>query len=164
MPLENTPLELKFAPREIFEKILEYAVIPTFDLVLEFENRGVILLKRSIPPYQDLWALPGLRMFKPEEIEDTLRRIAAAEVGVRVDPERRMFLGQFVGKFKEECCRQDLSTAYYLKVSEQNAAVNAAHFTESRFVSAVEEIPPDTGEMYRFYLAEFFLRRARGEI
>ena len=27
--------ELKFAPREVFDQLLEYMVIPTFDLVIE---------------------------------------------------------------------------------------------------------------------------------
>ncbi len=60
--------KLKFAPRDIFEKILEYAVIPTFDLVIELPEGGIILLFRKIKPYAHTWALPGLRMLKPESI------------------------------------------------------------------------------------------------
>ena len=44
---------LNFAPREIFEKILEYAVIPTFDLIVRLGDRGVILVHRKIAPYRN---------------------------------------------------------------------------------------------------------------
>ena len=154
-------MELKFAPREVFEQILEYAVIPTFDLVLDIEGKGVILLRRIITPYKDVWALPGLRMFKPEGIDDTLSRIARAEVGLNIDPAKRLFLGQFVGKFSEEHARQDLSTGYAFSLSSaQEVAPNPAHFSALHFARTLDDVPPDTGEMYRFYLAEFFRLRA----
>lgn len=34
--------ELKYAPKEIFREILEYAVILTFDLVIEYGRQRVI--------------------------------------------------------------------------------------------------------------------------
>lgn len=50
-------MPLKYAPQEVFEQILEWTVvIPTFDLVIEYGNQGVILVKRKIPPYQHQWA------------------------------------------------------------------------------------------------------------
>ena len=54
--------KLVYAPREIFERILKYAVIPTFDLILECRSQGVVLVRRKIAPYKNTWALPGLRM------------------------------------------------------------------------------------------------------
>ena len=57
MTLRKCP-EVKYAPREVFEKILEYAVIPTFDLVVELpEGGGVVLARRTIAPYQNKWAM-----------------------------------------------------------------------------------------------------------
>ena len=156
---------LKFASREVFEQILEYAVIPTFDLVIEVAQQGVVLVRRSIAPYKDVWALPGLRMFKPEEISDTITRIAGDEVGLSVDPEKRVCLGQFVGKFEEEHNRQDLSTGYYLSVSaDQAIRINKRHFSAVQLVQEWTDVPDDTGEMYRFYLGAFFSRREDGEI
>jgi len=55
------PQNLKFSPREIFEKILEFAAIPTFDLIVDFRGIGIIILRRKIAPYKNKWALPGLR-------------------------------------------------------------------------------------------------------
>lgn len=94
--------DLQFAPRDIFERILEYAVIHTFDLIVWFSDRGAILLRRRIAPYKNTWALPGLRMMKPEGIEDTLIRIARNEIGITIDPTNRRFIGQYVGRFRTE--------------------------------------------------------------
>ncbi len=73
--------ELKFAPRHLFDQILEYCVVPTFDLVIQMPDGQVLLVRRKLAPYANKWALPGLRMFKPESIEDTLFRIAKQRSG-----------------------------------------------------------------------------------
>ncbi|MDO8655771.1 MAG: NUDIX domain-containing protein, partial [Nanoarchaeota archaeon] len=136
--------ELKFAPRNIFEQILEWAVIPTFDIVIEYGNEGIIVVKRKIPPYQHQWALPGLRMFKNETIADTLRRIAGQELGLQINPAKRGFLGQCVGKFKTEHQRQDLSTGYSLRISSsQKIRLNEAHFSAIKLITSEKEIPKD---------------------
>lgn len=141
---------MKYAPREIFEQILTWAVIPTFDLVIEIEGQGFLLVKRKISPYKGQWALPGLRMYKGEEINDSLVRIAQQEVGLRLDPNKKVLIGQYVGKFKTECERQDLSTAYYFKLpSSTEVIINPEHF--SSYV-LTREIPKNIGAMYRFYL------------
>ncbi len=151
-----TEPKLKFAPREVFEEILEWAVIPTFDLVLSYGDQGVIVARRRIAPYKGVWALPGLRMFKPEGIDDTLRRIAAAELGLRIDPSRKELLGQFVGRFRTEHQRQDLSTGYHVPVDPtQPIRPNKEHFSSVR---VVDEAPPGMGAMYRFYLEQYFDR------
>ncbi len=154
--------ELKFAPKELFEQTLEYMVIPTFDLVIEYGSEGIIVVKRKIPPYQGVWALPGLRMCKPESIEDTIQRIARNELGITVDPASRVFLGQYVGRFKTEHQRQDLSTGYYLRIdSTQPLKPNLVHFSSMKLVNS---IPTTTGAMYRFYLDQFFAHREAGTL
>jgi hypothetical protein len=44
--------EQKFAPRQVFEQMLEYMVIPTFDLVIEYGQQGIVLVRRTLAPYQ----------------------------------------------------------------------------------------------------------------
>ena len=146
-----------YAPKEVFEQILRWAVIPTFDLVIEHSNKGVILVKRTIAPYQNQWALPGLRMFKGESINDTLKRIAQQELGLEINLENKQFLAQFVGKFKTEQERQDISSGYIIKINdEQEIKFNKEHFSAMIFVSSVEEIPQNIGAMYKFYLTKYF--------
>lgn len=146
--------ELRFAPRGIFEQMLEYMVIPTFDLVIEFGSQGVIIVRRKIAPYKDVWALPGLRMYKGEDINDTLRRIAEKEVGLNIDCENKVILGQYVGKFRTEHERQDISTAYLVHASDdQEIKINRQHFYSFR---VTQTIPGKMGAMYKHYLAEYF--------
>ena len=143
----------KFAPREVFDQILEYMPIPTFDIVLEYGGQGIVLVRRKIAPYKDVWALPGLRMYKGEDIDDTLQRIAEKELGLAIDTSNKVLLGQFVGKFKTEHDRQDISTGYLIRVTgDQEIAINQEHFHAYR---VTREIPENTGAMYRYYLREY---------
>lgn len=155
--------EIKFAPREIFEHILEWSVIPTFDLIVEMpENAGIVLVRRTIAPYKDLWALPGLRMFKPESIDDTLTRIARDELSVEIDVSHKRFLGQYVGRFTTECQRQDLSSGYTVKSVSRELGLNLSHFSDYRLIKTWEEVPRDIGSMYLYYLSLYFGHPTRG--
>jgi len=150
-------VEIKFAPREVFEQLLEWGVMPTFDLIIDVEGQGVILVKRKIAPYENQWALPGLRMYKGEEIKGTLERIAKQELGLGINQENKIFIGQYVGKFITEHNRQDLSTCYYVKVaSSQSPVLNENHFFSLMYIKSKEDIPSKIGAMYKFYLTEYF--------
>jgi len=157
-------VEPKFAPREVFDQILEWSVIPTFDLVIEYEG-SIIMVKRKLAPYKDQWALPGLRMLKGESIDNTLVRIAKNEFSLKVDPSSKVFLGQYVGRFKTEHNRQDLSTGYYIKSPDgQFAWINQAHFSSRRSISSRSQIPSQTGAMYSYYLGLYFDLKESGQL
>lgn len=152
---------LKLAPRDVFEQILEWAVIPTFDLVIANGDLGIVLVKRKIAPYQRQWALPGLRMYKNESIDAALTRIAKQEIGLHIDPTSKELLGQYVGRFATEHQRQDLSTGYLIRLPvAQEIVLNQDHFSALRYIKSVREIPAKTGAMYRFYLQKYFDRAA----
>jgi ADP-ribose pyrophosphatase YjhB (NUDIX family) len=153
MTANNEPI---FAPREIFEQILEYSVMVTFDLVIEMPDGSVVLVWRKIAPYQNVWALPGLRMYKNETIEQTLERIALQELGLQIDVANRRILGQYVGKFSTEHNRQDLSTGYVVKALSGDIKLNDDHFTRYKVVRSVADIPQPLGAMYKFYLQKYF--------
>jgi len=149
--------EIKFAPREVFEQMLEWGVMPTFDLVIQQGNEGVIIVKRKIAPYQNQWALPGLRQYKGEKFRDTLGRIAKNELGLEIDPTEAKFLGQCDGFFTTEHNRQDISTGYLIVLDdEQKIDINPEHFSSMRTIESEREIPKGTGAMYRFYLKKYF--------
>lgn len=141
---------MKYAPREIFEQILEWSVIPTFDVLIEIEGSGFLVVKRTIEPYKNQWALPGLRMFKGESIDDTIKRIAKQEVGIDLNPTNKKFIGQYVGKFKTEHERQDLSTGYYFKLpATTTITINPEHFSQYKFT---DKPVANMGAMYSFYI------------
>jgi ADP-ribose pyrophosphatase YjhB (NUDIX family) len=148
--------KLVYAPRDIFEQILKYAVIPTFDLIIVCRSQGVVLVRRKIAPYKNTWALPGLRMMKPEGISDTLARIALQEVGVEIESDTRRFIGQYVGRFRTEQGRQDLSTCYAVNCEARKIQINTEHFSGYRFVQGMIEVPENIGAMYLYFLEEYF--------
>lgn len=152
----NQDYSLSFAPQEIFQIILEYAVIPTFDLIINFSGQGVMLVRRKIPPYRNTWALPGLRMMKPEGIENTLERIAKNEIGININAKHASLIGQYVGKFRTENNRQDISTCYSVTTDLLNFKINKKHFSGFKFISNFSELPKFTGAMYRYYLNIYF--------
>lgn len=139
----------KFAPKEIFDKILEWSVIPTFDLVIQYGDQGIIFVKRKIAPYKNQWALPGLRMLKGEKINDTLKRIAKNEVGLIIDPNNKKFIAQYDGMFKTEQGRQDISTGYMVSVdTNQEVQINRNHFIDFQIS---KKMPKPIGAMYKYY-------------
>lgn len=144
---------LRYAPREIFEQILEYAVIPTFDLIIEYGGMGIIIVRRRIAPYRGQWAFPGLRIIKGETIDDVLCRIARQELGLTIDPENRIFLGQETAKFRTERGRQDISTGYFIRVPvDQVVRLNREHFSGWRIA---REIPNNMGGIYKFFFRQY---------
>ena len=149
---KNSKQPATFAPRHIFNQILAWSVIPTFDLVIAYGNQGIIIVKRTIAPYKNQWALPGLRMYKGESIEGTISRIARQELGLTIDPRKRTFLGQYVGRFRTERNRQDISTGYYLEIPDKQPVIlNREHFSQYK---TVNNAPKNMGAMYRFYIAQ----------
>jgi len=154
---KHTAQRPAIAPRKEFETILEWAVIPTFDLVIEYGDQGVVVCMRRIAPYRGVWALPGLRMLKPERIEDTIVRIGHQELGLELEPADRVFLGQYVGRFRTEHKRQDLSTGFVLRVSSsQDLRPNTEHFSS---VKIIDKTPARMGAMYRYYLERYWTLR-----
>jgi ADP-ribose pyrophosphatase YjhB (NUDIX family) len=145
-------VRLQLPPDEVWDLIRRYAVIPAFDPLIEVPGRGLLLVRRRLAPYQGMWALPGLRMHRPESVADTLRRIARDQVGLEINVDERVFLGQYVGRFRTEFQRHDLSTGYFVRAVAGEPCINRTHYTGYRFVTCEDEVPASTGAMYRFYL------------
>ena len=143
-----------WAPDAVFEAILQYTVIATFDLILEFP-KGILLARRRLAPYKGLWALPGLRMLKGETFDQSLRRIARTEAGVRVDAGEKIFVNQAVRKFNSPI-RQDLSTCYAFRLNDQEAQINQERFSGSMYIKAETDIPESIGGIYREHLERYF--------
>jgi len=62
----------------------EHIVTSVVAVILDEEER-VLLTRRSIPPFKDLWVMPGGKIDLGEPILDALRREVREEVGIEVD-------------------------------------------------------------------------------
>ncbi|MEW6095389.1 MAG: NUDIX hydrolase [bacterium] len=57
--------------------------IPTVDIIIELEDKGIILIKRKNPPYG--WAIPGGFVDYGESLEQTAIREAKEETSLDVE-------------------------------------------------------------------------------
>lgn len=57
--------------------------IPTVDIIIEIEKKGIILIKRKNPPYG--WAIPGGFVDYGESLEDAALREAKEETNLDVN-------------------------------------------------------------------------------
>lgn len=140
-------------PQATFDILLENSVIPTFDLIIQMPEKKVLIVNRKILPYKT-WALPGLRMFRDEEVDNVLTRIAEQEVGLQIDTSSKKIIGQYKGTFPT---RQDISTCYAVTpLNPEDLAISDKHFSGYRLIGDASEIPPRMGAMYRHYLNIYF--------
>jgi ADP-ribose pyrophosphatase YjhB (NUDIX family) len=56
--------------------------VPTVDIIIRFEGKGIILIRRKNPPYG--WALPGGFIDYGESAEEAARREAQEETNITV--------------------------------------------------------------------------------
>lgn len=147
----NERREIKgHAPEEVWEATKEWFPISTIDLVIQYGNQGVIIVRRKLAPYKDVWAFPGLRVLRGETDEEAIKRIARDELGLEVNPTTAEELGSFNVEFGT---RQDISRAFILQVSaDQELKPNSNHFSEIVVIPPGES-PQPMGEMYGHFLA-----------
>lgn len=63
---------------------------PTVDIILELENKGIVLIKRKNPPYG--WAIPGGFVDYGETLEEAAVREALEETSLKVELVRQFHI------------------------------------------------------------------------
>ncbi|MEK6917470.1 MAG: NUDIX hydrolase [Nanoarchaeota archaeon] len=72
--------------KEIYSKVPRLCV----DLIIK-SKEGILLTKRSIPPYLGKWHLPGGTVLFGEIVQESIQRISGRELGIGLDVKK--FLG-----------------------------------------------------------------------
>jgi ADP-ribose pyrophosphatase YjhB (NUDIX family) len=87
----------RFLPAKEFKSI--YARVPRLCVELIMIDRdGIVLTQRAIPPCVGQWHFPGGTVLMGETMEQTIRRVAKAETGVRVKVVRLLGVIEYVFK------------------------------------------------------------------
>jgi len=82
-------------PFSEFKKI--YSKVPRFCVEVVVKTKdGVLLTKRSFPPQIGYWYLPGGTVLKGERIEQTVKRVAMEELGLKVEPGKALGVMEFL--------------------------------------------------------------------
>jgi ADP-ribose pyrophosphatase YjhB (NUDIX family) len=149
----------KDIPDRLWRNILTSIPIVCIDLIVHHIGKAgkrVLLGYRTIPPYDECWALPGGRVIKGESLCETADR-QLKEIGLRSDGRYRL-IGVYPVNFKH---RSDISICLSTGISSREEP----HPTEelSRFLwCQLGDLPERLGGNYRKMLADF--KRGRYEV
>ena len=127
-------------PNHLWNQVKRYMPIPCLDVVLENSLGEVLIGWRRIPPYRNVWALPGGRFHKGERIQEAAERILA-EYDLSV---RELFLvGVFPIGFPS---RFDLSICVASSAPDGRGVSDGKEFSALRWT---KHLPKKLGKNYR---------------
>jgi ADP-ribose pyrophosphatase YjhB (NUDIX family) len=110
--------------------------IPTVDIIIEIESKGMVLIKRKNPPYG--WALPGGFVDYGESLEEAAVREAKEETDLDV-----RLIGQFhtYSDPKRDPRHHSVSTVYVAKANgvpqAKDDAIEIGIFNETNLPDAI---------------------------
>jgi len=133
-------------PEKLWSQVKRYMSIPCVDVLLENPRGEVLLGWRQIPPYKDVWALPGGRVGKGERLQATAGRILA-EYGLAA---REFYLvGVFPMKFPT---RSDFPVCIAARHPRGQARPDYAEFTSFYWG---RQLPKALGANYRRMITQW---------
>jgi ADP-ribose pyrophosphatase YjhB (NUDIX family) len=122
--------------------------IPTVDIIIEIEPKGIVLIKRKNPPYG--WAIPGGFVDYGESLEKAAIREAKEETNLRVE-----IIKQFhtYSDSKRDPRHHSISTVYIAKAKgipkAKDDALEIGIFNESN-------LPDEMAFDHRSILSDYF--------
>jgi len=124
--------------------------LPTVDIIIEMESKGIILIKRKNPPYG--WALPGGFVDYGESLEKAAIREAKEETNLDVKLEKQLHTYSDPSRDPRH---HSISTVYIAKAKgvpqAKDDAVEIGIFNESN-------LPEEIAFDHRFILNDYFKR------
>jgi len=122
--------------------------IPTVDIIIEFESKGIVLIKRRNPPYG--WAIPGGFVDYGESLEEAALREAKEETNLEVELVRQFHT---YSAPERDPRHHSISTVYIAKgkgkPKAQDDAVEIGIFSES-------SLPAEIAFDHRSILKDYF--------
>jgi ADP-ribose pyrophosphatase YjhB (NUDIX family) len=122
--------------------------IPTIDIIIEIESKGIVLIKRRNPPYG--WAIPGGFVDYGESLEKAAMREAKEETNLGVDIIRQFHT---YSEPNRDPRHHSISTVYIAKAKgipkAKDDALEIGVFTESN-------LPNEIAFDHRSILSDYF--------
>jgi ADP-ribose pyrophosphatase YjhB (NUDIX family) len=110
--------------------------IPTVDIIIEIESKGIVLIKRKNPPYG--WAIPGGFVDYGESLEEAAMREAKEETNLDVKLARQFHT---YSDPKRDPRHHTISTIYIAKGNgipqAKDDAIEIGIFTESNLPNEI---------------------------
>ena len=125
--------------------------IPTVDIIIEIESKGIVLIKRKNPPYG--WAIPGGFVDYGESLEEAAVREAKEETNLDVKLIRQFHT---FSDPKRDPRHHSISTVYIAKkkgiLKAKDDAIEIGNFNESN-------LPDEIAFDHRSILKDYFKTR-----
>ena len=126
--------------------------LPTVDIIIEIESKGIVLIKRKNPPYG--WALPGGFVDYGESLEESAIREAKEETDLDVKLNKQLHT---YSDPKRDPRNHSISTVYIAKAKgrpqAKDDAIEIGIFNESNLP---EEIAFDHRSILEDYFKQAF--------
>jgi ADP-ribose pyrophosphatase YjhB (NUDIX family) len=140
----------EWMPDRVWRQVKRSIPIPCADILLENSKREVLLGWRKIPPYRNVWALPGGRVHKGERLREMSSRILS-EYNLSVD---NLFLvGIFPVKFPT---RADFTICLASDTPEGEARPDGYEFSSFKWT---RNLPSKIGANYARMIIKWRLLR-----
>ncbi len=141
--------------RKLTEKEFKsvYTKVPRLCVELIIIQRGKILLsKRSIEPFKNLWHIPGKGVLFRETIKEAIERVAREELGIKVIPEK--FLGYV--EYLNDGFRHSVSLSFKCRIKGNKKPSALEQADELKFFDKIpKQIVPTHRKFLKTHLRIF---------
>lgn len=124
---------------------------PTVDIIIELENKGIVLIKRKNPPYG--WAIPGGFVDYGETLEEAALREALEETSLKVELVRQFH----IYSAPDRDPRQHTIATVFIGRAEGTPV--AADDAKEVGIYTKENLPAELAFDHRKILSDYFSKR-----
>ncbi|HCH7883652.1 GDP-mannose mannosyl hydrolase [Raoultella ornithinolytica] len=97
---------------ELFETIIHNTPLISIDLIIEDENKNILIGKRNNRPARGFWFVPGGRVLKDESLDDAFMRLTDIELGTQISRRDAGFIGIYEHFYNDNFYSDEFSTHY----------------------------------------------------
>ena len=137
------------APKTKYDNFRKFFAFSCVDLVL-FQDKSVLLTKRTRLPYKGYWHLPGSMIHKDESMQEAVKRSAKEELGLDVKIKRYVDVYESLNKY-----RHDVSHGFVVSTNHWDIETD---FQSSEY-GFFNKLPKKTLNHHRLLIREALRRR-----